>query len=259
MIKRMYVLSALLFVLVLSLACAATWAQGSSSQPPIFTYVAEWNTPRAQWADMAKVEASTKGTMDALVADGTILGYGSYENRVHSEEGPTHGSWFQADSLANIFKALDKIYAQAGATNAPVQAASKHWDFLFISTTHGAKAFTGSGYLRVVSGELKPGREEEFRAAYRQYIVPVYAKLLADGAIVSYQLDGEYVIGNAPGRFFSAVVTKDAEGLDKVRTALADLYEKNPAVAELLASLAEPHSRRDLLAHVTNMTNIAQK
>ena len=137
---------------------------------------------------------------------------------------------------------------------APVQAASKHWDFLFVSTVHGAKAYTGSGYLRVVSAQLKPGKEEEFRAAYRQYIVPVYAKLLADGAIVDYELDTEYVVGNAPGRFFSAVVTKDAEGLDKVRTAIADLFEKNPAVAEALTSPVEPNSRRDLLAHVTNMS-----
>jgi len=252
MIRRVFVFAALL--LVFGLTGPPTWAQGSSSQPPIFTYVSEWNTPRAQWADMAKVEASIKSTMDALVAEGTLLGYGTYENRIHSEASPTHGSWFQAESLANTFKALDKIYAQAGATTAPAQAASKHWDFLFVSTTHGAKAYTGSGYLRVVSAELKPGNEEAFRAAYRQYLVPVYEKLLADGAILSYELDAEYVMGNAPGRFFSAVVTKDAEGLDKARTALADLYEKNPAVRETLTSLAEPNSRRDLLAHVTNMS-----
>ena len=252
MIKRVFVLAA--FVLVFGLTRPPTWAQGSSSQPPIFTYVAEWNTPRAQWADMQKHNESNKATLDALVADGTLLGYGTYENRIHSDASPTHGSWFQAESLANTFKALDKIYAQAGATTAPAQAASKHWDFLFVSTTHGAKAYTGSGYLRVVSAQLKPGKEEEFRAAYRQYIVPVYAKLLADGAIVDYELDTEYVMGNAPGRFFSAVVTKDGEGLDKVRTAIADLFEKNPAVAEALTSPAEPNSRRDLLAHVTNMS-----
>ena len=135
-----------------------------------------------------------------------------------------------------------------------MQAGSKHWDFLFISTIYGAKGYTGSGYLRVVSAQLKPGKEEEFRTAYRQYILPVYEKLLADGAIVDYELDTEYVMGNAPGRFFSAVVTKDAEGLDKVRMAIADLYAKNPAVAEALTSLSEPNSRRDLLAHVTNMS-----
>jgi len=253
MIKRVFVLAA--FVLVFGLTRPPTWAQGSSSQPPIFTYVAEWNTPRAQWADMQKHNESNKATLDALVADGTLLGYGTYENRIHSDASPTHGSWFQAESLANIFKTLDKIYAQAGSVAAPVQAASKHWDFLFVSTIHGAKPHKGTGYLRVVSAQLQPGKEEEFRAAYRQYIVPVYEKLLADGAIVDYELDTEYVVGNAPGRFFSAVVTKDAEGLDKARTAIADLFEKNPAVAEALTSPAEPNSRRDLLAHVSNMSH----
>jgi hypothetical protein len=43
MIRRAFVFAAL--VLVFGLACPPTWAQGSSSQPPIFTYVAEWNTP----------------------------------------------------------------------------------------------------------------------------------------------------------------------------------------------------------------------
>jgi hypothetical protein len=109
MIKRVFVLAA--FVLVFGLTRPPTWAQGSSSQPPIFTYVAEWNTPRAQWADMQKHNESNKATLDALVADGTLLGYGTYENRIHSDASPTHGSWFQAESLANIFKTLDKIYA----------------------------------------------------------------------------------------------------------------------------------------------------
>lgn len=253
MIRRAFVFGVLF--LVFGLACPPTWAQGSSSQPPIFTYVAEWNTPRAQWADMAKVEASTKPTMDALVADGTLVGYGTYENRIHSEASPTHGSWFQAESLANIFKALDKIYAQAGATTAPAQAASKHWDFLFISTTHGAKAYTGSGYLRVIGFQIKPGKGDEFREAYRRYIVPVYEKLLADGAIVAYQLDAEYSIQNAPGRVFSAVVTKDAEGLDKVRIAIGEVLEKNPAIGDTIAAATEPNSRNDLLARITNMSH----
>ena len=95
MIKRILLCATLL--LVFSLTCPPTWAQGSASQPPIFTYVSEWNTPRAQWADMAKVETDIKATMDALVADGTVLGYGTYENRIHSEASPTHGSWFQAE------------------------------------------------------------------------------------------------------------------------------------------------------------------
>jgi len=255
MIKRSFVLGAL--VLALSFATSAPlWAQGAAEQSPLFTYVAQWAVPRAQWPDMEKLNASEKGVLDSLVSDGTLVGYGYFENRIHSVDGMTHGSWFQADSLANIFKALDKIYAQPGAVTSPVQAASKHMDYLMISTIHGAKAVTGStGYLRVISAEIKPGKEEEFMEAYRRYVVPVYAKLLADGAIVSYQLDMEYNIENAPGRFFSAAITRDAEGLDKVRMAVGELFEKNPAVLATLVSTTKPNSRNDLLARVTNMSH----
>jgi hypothetical protein len=254
MIKRMSVFAALF--LVLCLMCPPTWSQGNPEQPPIFTYVAQWGVPRAQWADMDKVNAGNKALLDSLVADGTLLGYGTFENRIHSEGGMTHGSWFQAASLANIFKTLDKIYAQPGGAAAPVQAASKHFDYLMISTIHGAKTFTNStGYLRVISAQLKPGRGDEFLEAYRRYIVPVYAKLLADGAIVAYQLDSEYNIENAPGRFFSAVLVRDAEGLDKLRLAIGELFEKNPAAEAALVSAAVPNSRSDILARVSNMSH----
>jgi hypothetical protein len=254
MIKRIFVLTALF--LVLGLMCSPTWAQSNPEQPPIFTYVAEWGVPRAQWGDMEKVNAGNKALLDSLVANGTLIGYGTYDNRIHSEGGITHGSWFQADSLANIFNALDKIYAQPGAVTNPAQAASKHLDYLMISTIHGAKAVANStGYLRVISAQIKPGKDEEFLEAYRRYVVPVYAKLLADGAIVAYQLDSEYNIENAPGRFFSVVLTRDAEGLDKVRMAVGELFEKNPAVIGALVSATAPNSRNDLLARVTNMSH----
>jgi hypothetical protein len=256
MFRRISVFAVLL--VVFNVMCPATPAQSNPEppQPPIFTYVAEWGVPRAQWADMEKVNASNKATLDSLVADGTLLGYGMYENRIHSEGGITHGSWFQAASLANIFKALDKIYAQPGVVTSPVQAASKHLDYLMISTTHGGKAVTNStGYLRVISAQIKPGKGSEFRDAYHRYIEPVYAKLLADGAIVAYQLDTEYNIENAPGRVFSVAVTRDADGLDKMGMAFHDLFEKNPAVDEALASAIEPNSRNDLLARVTSMSH----
>lgn len=253
MFKRMVVFSALF--LVLGLMCSPSWAQGNPEQPPIFTYVAQWGVPRAQWADMEKVNAGQKTVLDSLVADGTLLGYGTFENRIHSLDGMTHGTWFQASSLAGIFKALDKIYAQPGGATSPVQAASKHFDFLMISTIHGAKSVTNStGYLRVVSAQLKPGRGEEFVEAFRRYIVPVYAKLLADGVILSYQLDTEYNIENAPGRFFAAVTVRDAEGLDKLRMAIGELFDKNPAAEAALVSATVPNSRNDILARVTNMS-----
>ena len=92
MLKRMFVSAAALLVLLLVYAPA--WAQGNPNPNPIFTYVDEWAVPRAQWAEMAKFNSTSKVILDRLVADGTIIGYGNYENRVHSDRGFTHRRLF---------------------------------------------------------------------------------------------------------------------------------------------------------------------
>jgi hypothetical protein len=252
MLKRIAAFAALFCVV--GLLCLPSGAQNNPEQAPIFTYVAEWAVPRAQWADVTKMNEATKPLLDSLVADGTLIGYGTFDNRIHSVDGMTHGSWFQATSVAGIFNALDKIYAQPGAVTQPVMAASKHQDYLMVANFHGAKAVSGgTGYLRVISAQIKPGKEEEFVEAYRHYLLPMYEKLLAEGAIESYQLDTEYNIENAPGRFFSAVVTPNAEGLDKMRVAANELFEKNPAALEALMSASVPNSRNDMIARVDSM------
>jgi hypothetical protein len=204
--------------------------------------------------DMAKNNAESKAILDPLVANGTLLGYGFFENLVHADGGYTHGSWFQATSIANILKTNEVTLSKPFVT-APVRGASKHRDYLMISTIHGAHAVTNStGYIRVISSEIKPGRIGDFLDTYRRYIVPVYEKLLADGTIVAYQLDSEYIIENAPGRTFSVAITRDAEGMDKVRAAFTEVFEKNPAVAAAFISATVPNTRNDLLARITAMT-----
>ncbi|PYV13857.1 MAG: hypothetical protein DMG21_20055 [Acidobacteria bacterium] len=253
MLKRVFV--SIAPVVVLLLGGAPLRAQGKPNPHPIFTYVSDWGVPRAQWSDMAKDNAEDKAVLDPLVADGTLLGYGLYENRIHSDGGYTHGSWFQASSLANLFKALEMLYTRASVT-APVLGASKHQDFLMVSHDYGAKAVSNStGYIRVIGAEVKPEHVNDFLEAYRRTLVPVYEKLLADGTIVFYQLDSEYNIENAPGRIFSVVGTRDAEGLDKVRAAIEDLVEKNPAALSGLISNTVPNSRIDLLGRITTMTH----
>jgi hypothetical protein len=252
MLKRIAAFAALFCVV--GLLCLPSEAQNNPEQAPIFTYVAEWAVPRAQWADVAKMNEATKPLLDSLVADGTLIGYGTFDNRIHSVDGMTHGSWFQATSVAGIFNALDKIYAQPGAVTQPVMAASKHQDYLMIANFHGAKAVSGgTGYLRVISAQVKPGQEEAFMDAYRKYVLSEYQKLLAEGTILSYQLDWEYNVENAPGRFFSAVVLPNAEALDKVRTAFDELFGKNPAAMEALVSTTVPNSRNDMIARVDSM------
>lgn len=253
MMKRIFV--PVVALVALLLVSTPAWAQDNPNPHPIFTYVSLWGVPRAQWGDIAKVNAENKAILDPLVANGTLLGYGTFENWVHSEGGYTHGDWFQATSIASLLKTLETFYSQPAAT-APVRAASKHLDYLMISTIYGARAITNStGYLRVISAEIQPGKMDEFREAYRRYVVPVYEKLMAEGTIVNYQLDSEYNIENAPGRIFSVVDTRDAEGIDKVRAAVGEVFEKNPAAAQALASATVPNSRNDLLARITTMTH----
>jgi len=253
MLKRIFI--PVVALVALLLVSTPARAQASSNPQPIFTYVSEWGVPRAQWGDMAKNNAESKAILDPLVANGTLLGYGFFENLVHSDGGYTHGSWFQATSIANILKTTEVTLSKPFVT-APVRAASKHQDYLMISTIHGAHAVTNStGYIRVISSEIKPGRIGDFLDTYRRYIVPVYEKLLADGTIVAYQLDSEYIIENAPGRTFSVAITRDAEGMDKVRAAFTEVFEKNPALAAAFISATVPNTRNDLLARISTTTH----
>ena len=251
------IVSRLAVAVFAALVVISAFPQSSVAQAPqpVFTYVTLWGVPRAQWSEIGKITADQKAMLDPMVANGTVLGYGFFENRVHSEDGFTHGTWIQADSIANVFKALEPAYANPDVT-APVLAASKHHDLFLIANSHRATAISDStGYLRVISAQIQPGKLAEFMNAYRQFVVPVYDKLMMDGAIASYELDMEYNIENAPGRVFFAATSRDAEGLDQTRAALNDLFEKNPAALQSLVSPFVPDSRSDTLARITSMTH----
>ena len=253
MLKRVF--APVVVLVALLLMSTPAWAQGNANQQPVFTYVAMWGVPRAHWADMEKMNTDDKAILDPLVANGTLTGYGMFENWVHSDGGYTHGSWFKANSLAGLLKTLEIIYSQKNVTS-PAMAASKHMDYIMVSTIHGTRAVTNTtGYLRVISSEVLPGKMDDFIQAYRLYIVPVYEKLMADGTIVAYQLDTEYNTENAPGRTFSVIETRDAEGMDKVRMAFSESFAKNPAGIAALVATSVPNSRNDLLARITNMTH----
>jgi hypothetical protein len=130
----------------------------AKTKPPIYTYVAQWEVPRAQWADIAKVDEADRPILDKLVADGTLIGYGAYTNLIHQEGEPTHGTWFSATSEGNLLKALEAIYAQPGLVTAPVQGASKHWDQILTGDVYNARpGKSNDGYLTWSRWEIKPG------------------------------------------------------------------------------------------------------
>jgi hypothetical protein len=78
-------------------------------KPALYTYVANWNIPRAQWPEVEKATAANQKILDKAVADGTIVGYGDDVTLVHQADGTTHDDWWSAMSLAGVLKVLDQF------------------------------------------------------------------------------------------------------------------------------------------------------
>jgi hypothetical protein len=241
--------------LVWAMSPTVSRAQEKTEKATVYTYVAEWDAPRAQWPDIEKVYTNEKDAMDKMVADGTIVGYGSYITVVHEMDASTHGSWFQATSMANLMKALWVIRSSA-ATSAPVFSASKHWDFILESKQYGYQSgtFTDS-YLRVSTWTVKPGMGEEVEKFNKDFLVPILDKLVADGSLRGYQIDDQSIHSENPYMFNMAILTNGADGIDKFYAALDEAYKKNGFAPMLYGQSVDYSQHRDFLAFVPSFTH----
>lgn len=253
--KRVVGFCCLMVLFASAAVCPLRAQSGEGGKPPEYTYIAEWAVPRDQWKDMAKVIANEKALMDKLIADGTIVSYGDFSNLLHQEGQPTHGSWFTATSIANLLKGLEAIYTLPEVTS-PVFSASKHWDFFMGSRLHNARSgkFQG-GYLAGAGFDAKPGHAHEFDELIKNNLVPVFEKLLADGAVTSYSVDSEVFHMEKPGRITFVYTTADAAGVDKVEQAVLSAFEKNSALQAALQGAVDHDTHRDFLARIGSMTN----
>ncbi|MFZ3330954.1 MAG: hypothetical protein WA197_10015 [Candidatus Acidiferrales bacterium] len=231
---------------------AQTAAKGKA---PVYTYVAEWDVPRAQWGDMVKLDEQDRPLLDKLVADGTLIGYGAYTNLIHQEGQPTHGSWFTATSEGNLLKALEAIYAQPGSVSAPVQGASKHWDQILTGDIYNAKPGTSGGYLSWSQWVIKPGDMHDYSELTKNAFVPVLEKLPAEGSITSYGLLREDFHQQKLGTIYEYFTVPDAASLDKVNKAFDDAFSNNPAFGDAVRALAEREGHQDFLTRLRFMVN----
>jgi hypothetical protein len=227
-------------------------AQSSGAEKPVrFTYVSEWTVPRAMWADYLKGDAADIEIMKKSVADGSIVAFGAFAVVNHQEGAPTHGTWFSANSMAAILKVLENVRTAPGAT-APPLAAAKHWDYILESRDYNHKSGTfTNGYLRVGTWRTKGDAEQK---VLRTTMVPMLEKLVADGALLSYQIDTESVHSSDPGLMFVAIVANGGEGIDKFEAGLDEMQKSNPGGYAGLSSTLDPAGHRDFLAHVSTMT-----
>jgi len=243
-----------LFTLIVLAAGMPLRAQNTDEgKPPNYTYIAEWAVPRAQWPDMMKIDDQERPLMQKLVADGSITGYGTFENLIHHEGEATHGSWFTATSEGKLMKALEAVYAQ-GTTTAPVLAASKHWDFIVVSRAYNGRPGHYEGaYLSGSGWDVKPGEGRAFHDLMNSRLVPVFDKLVADGSVVSYSVSTEDYHTEKPGRVTLVYTAADASGLDKVDQALEAAFSKDNEIGPAIRSMTDGEGHRDFLLRVTHM------
>jgi hypothetical protein len=252
MSKRSWSVFAGLCGLLVLMACAVpSGAQMAEvkEKPPMFSYVANWEIPRAHWADMEKSVSTRNEVMQKAMANGTIVGYGDDINLVHAADGWTHDTWWSSMSMAGLVKVLDQL--MTGETSASPNAASptKHYDLVFVSRYYNWKpgAYKG-GYVHVSEYKFKADAPDDALDLLAQHmVVPMLEKLLADGTIVEYEIDTNAIHTSAPGTFAIVYVTPTPEGLDTVQAAIRASAKAHPLSGDAFGSFTDDNGHRDEL------------
>ncbi len=245
----------LTFFLGMSTATVLGQTTEVKEKPPLYSYVGDWNIPRAQWADMEKANAADKPMLDKAVANGTIVAYGDDVNLVHQPDGATHDEWWSSMSLAGVLNMLDQFYKSGNTTTPVLSSATKHWDNIFVSRYYNWHSGSWKDvYTHESSYKLKAdAADDAVEKLSKNLVAPLLEKMLADGAIHEYEIDTLAIHSEAPGTFWIVYIAANAEALDKVNAAVVDALKSNPLGGIAFGSMTESSAHRDELAR-TNAT-----
>ncbi|MDD5542275.1 MAG: hypothetical protein PHX83_03805 [Acidobacteriia bacterium] len=240
---------------VFALAMMALWAaparaqEGPKEKPPMYSYVGNWNIPRAQWAEMDKTTAAEEAVLAKALADGTIVGFGDDLTLVHQPDGSTHDQWWSAMSMAAVVNVLGQFYKNGSAVSPALASATKHWDNIFVSRFYNWRPGTYKGaYTRVASYKLKADASEgAIGTLSKNLFVPLLEKLLADGTILEYEIDTEAIHSESVQSFWIVYIAPNADGLDKYNAALSDAQKMNPLGGPAFVSMVDFSGHRDSL------------
>jgi len=238
---------------VLVLSCVPLALSQMEQTQPVYTYVSQFQIPRANWAQNAEdTEKNFVPIAEKFMADGTIIAWSTFENVVHTPEGFTNGASWSSTSIAGIIRVLDEL--RKGGPRAGQIAATKHEDLLLQSTLYqAASGHWTSGYLRVICQSVKPEKPEEYTAALKKYLVPTFEEQFKKGVAASYALDQQYVNNETPSIRCLAVTYPNAESMDKWAAAIhATLGKMSDADREAFAGTTVPNSRRDFMMRLTH-------
>lgn len=235
------------------LATPMALPQMQQAQPVVYTFVSQFQVPRANWAQYSEnTEKSFVPVAEKMVADGTILSYVTFETIVHTPEGYTHGAAWSSNTISGLTKVLDEV-RKAGPQPGQI-AATKHEDLLmqtnmYLMSTGGAPA-----YVRVVCQNAKPAdKPEVYAAALKKYLWPTFEDQVKKGVAIYVGFDSQYVNTMAPSTRCLVIDYPNAESMDKWSTAInATLGKMTAAERDAFYGTTATDSRRDLMARITH-------
>ena len=247
---RKFAFSFALLTLALGFAAGAK-AQSTEvkEKPPMYSYVSDWTIPRAQWAEMEKSTAADNDALNKALASGAIVAYGNDKNLVHTPEGPTHDQWWSSMSMAGLLSVLDTFYKNGSAVSPVLAASTRHSDEVLVSRYYNwvsgpcKDCYTHGGIYKLKADAPPKALETLSKTLF----VPLFEKLLAEGAIREYEIDTQAIHTDAPGTFSIFYITPNAEGLDKVAAAISEAGKSDPLLGSALDSLLDYTAHRDLL------------
>ncbi|HEY0701741.1 MAG TPA: hypothetical protein VGD60_03145 [Candidatus Acidoferrales bacterium] len=240
-------------LLTLALGFAAGVRAQSTTEvkekPPMYTYASVWNIPRAQWGEMEKTDAADNETMGKALASGTIVGYGHDTALVHRADGPTHDQFWSAMSMAGLMNVLEQFYKNGSASNPVLSSATKHYDEILVSRYYNWTPGTCKGcYTHGGFYKLKADAPNDaLETLSKNIFVPLFEKLLADGAIKEYEIDTQAIHTESPDTFSIFYITPNAEGLDKVNEAIRVATKANPLMGASIGPMLDSSAHRDEL------------
>lgn len=223
-------------------------ALAQQAEQPTYTFVAEWTVPRAQWAEFTSFwDKNAKPVLDRRVSDGTLIEWGRTAAVVHTEEGPTHASWWSATSIAGTQRVLEELLRIAPS---PAMAGAKHRDLFLRSLVYRTRpGGAAGGYLFLSYSQVQPGKGQQWRELWDKHTRPVLERLLADGTILGYGVDVEQVHTRHPAGRYSWILAPTAEALDKLEAAFAAAMAA-PGLGAAFREVTVPDAHRDGLERV---------
>jgi hypothetical protein len=238
-----------LAALLLAAFPAAAQMQEIKPKPPMYSYVANWQVPRANWPDIDKAEAPVLDVLDKAQAEGLLVGHGMDTTLIHTAEDSTHDVWWSSMSLGGLLKALDRIHA-AAASNSAALNDSKHWDEVWVSRYYNWKPGSYKGaYTQVMEYQLKADASDDAVDNLSQHlVVPVLEKLLGDGTLLEYEIDTMAEHTAAPGVVLIVALTPTPDGIDTLRAAILGAAKDHPLGIQAFDSYTESSVHRDSLA-----------